>query len=80
MSQPTSQKATPPNVSRGVLRREAVRMVPQPAQVGCADHSAPGSGAIAVVPLMDGDRIIGFQIRCGCGSTAVVECMYAREE
>jgi hypothetical protein len=32
-----------------------------------------------VVPLLDGDRLAGFEVRCGCGASAVVECVYAEE-
>ncbi len=64
----------------GVIRRDAVRYVKQPALVDChgsaTDH---GASPIAVVPLLDGDRIAGFEIRCGCGASAVVECVYGKE-
>ena len=33
----------------------------------------------AVDLIRDGDRIAGFEIRCGCGATAVVECVYGKE-
>ncbi len=69
---------TPPNAKSAVIRRDAVRLVPQPALIECA--SAAGdrpAQPIAVVPLVDGDRVAGFQIRCGCGASAVVECVYA---
>ena len=43
----------------------------------------PGNGhaaqPIAVVPLLDGERIAGFEIRCGCGASAIVECVYGKE-
>ena len=42
-------------------------------------NGTPGQGPLAVVPLLDGDRIAGFEIRCGCGATAVVECVYPTE-
>lgn len=62
---------------RGVLRADRVRLVPQRAQIDCG-HDAAGrpAGALAVVPLLDGDRVAGFEIRCGCGAAAVVECVY----
>ncbi len=65
----------------GVLRRDHVRLVPQPAQIDCGlDATGRTRGPLAVVPLLDGDRIAGFEIRCGCGAAAVVECVYATEE
>jgi hypothetical protein len=64
----------------GVIHRDAVRLVGQPALVDCGsgggEHAAR---SLAVVPLLDGDRIAGFEIRCGCGAAAVVECVYAEE-
>lgn len=63
---------------RGVIRRQAVRLLQQPAMVDCADMER-GTGPIAILPLLDGDRVAGFEIRCGCGATAVVECVYETE-
>ena len=64
----------------GVIRRDAVRLVAQPALIDCGTvgdgHAAQ---PMAVVPLLDGDRIAGFEIRCGCGASAIVECVYAKE-
>jgi hypothetical protein len=62
-----------------VIRREAVRLVRQPALVACGNPAAQGQGSLAVVPLLDGDRVAGFEIRCSCGSTALVECVYPEE-
>ena len=68
---------TEPPSSSGVIRRAAGRLASQPALLDCA---AGGSqGTIAVVPLLDGDRVAGFEIRCGCGASAVVECVYPSE-
>ena len=64
----------------GVIRRDAVRLVRQPAQIDCGSHATGRTtGTLAVVPLLDGDRVAGFEIRCGCGATAVVECVYEKE-
>lgn len=76
----TSAAKPDPSTSKGVLRRSSVRMLGQPALVECGgkdpqDHSR----AIAVVPLLDGARIAGFEVRCGCGSAAIVECVYTTE-
>jgi hypothetical protein len=70
MSETQSQK--------GVLRRDSVRVLTQPALVDCSASPA-GQQTIAVVPLLDGDRVAGFEIRCGCGANAVVECVYRKE-
>jgi len=61
------------NEPKGVIRRDTVRMVAQPAMVGSADE---GQGPLCVVPLLDGDRVAGLEVRCGCGARAVVECIY----
>ena len=63
-----------------VIRRDAVRLATHPALIDCGSPvDGQVAGTIAVVPLLDGDRIAGFEIRCGCGSTAVVECVYPTE-
>lgn len=62
----------------GVIRRDAVRMTNRPALIDCAAGGS-SQGTIAVVPLLDGDRVAGFEIRCGCGASAVVECVYPSE-
>ena len=60
-----------------VIRRERVRVVTQPAILGCGDDADGGATApMAIVPLLDGDRVAGFEVRCGCGSSAIVECVY----
>jgi len=64
----------------GVIRRDSVRLAKSHALIDCSSAAGgTGQGAIAVVPLLDGDRIAGFEIRCGCGSSAVVECVYPTE-
>lgn len=65
--------------SSQVIRREAVRLVRQPALVACGSPTTGQQGTLAVVPLLDGDRVAGFEIRCGCGATALVECVYPEE-
>ena len=69
---------TNPRHSKGVIRRSDVRIVPQQALIECGD-AATGKGPLAVVPLLDGERIAGFEIRCGCGASAIVECVYPTE-
>ena len=61
--------------NQGIIRRDDVRVVTQPAIVDCAGASKDG-GAISVIPLMDGDRVAGLEIRCSCGSSTLVECVY----
>ena len=60
-----------------VIRRDRVRVITQPAMLGCGHEADGGATApLAVVPLLDGDRVTGFEVRCGCGSSAIVECVY----
>ncbi len=77
--QPTTElpRAEPQRAPRGVIRRDAVRVVSQPAMVDCGDGHA---SAITVIPLMDGDRVAGLEVRCGCGASTLIECVYQPEE
>ena len=70
----------PSSDNPGVIRGAAVRRMSQPALVDCSSKG-PGDTTrpISVVPLLDGERIAGFEIRCGCGAAAVVECVYEKE-
>jgi hypothetical protein len=69
-----------PRRNQGVIHRDAVRMAPHAAMIDCGSGpNAAATGTIAVVPLLDGDRIAGFEIRCSCGTSAVVECVYKNE-
>jgi len=69
----TSKTGTQHNV----IRSTSVRMASQPAMLECGTVTdAPAGTPIAVVPLLDGDRIAGFEVRCGCGASTVVECVY----
>ncbi|MCC6673534.1 MAG: hypothetical protein IT458_20920 [Planctomycetes bacterium] len=61
--------------ARGVIPAQAVRRVQQAVLLECGGAEAAGQ-AISVVPLLEGQRIRGFQVRCRCGSSVVVECVY----
>ena len=68
------------NGNRKVLRRDAVHVLEHPALVECGSNSPEHSDrAITVVPLLDGTRVAGFEVRCGCGTSAIVECVYTNE-
>ena len=66
-----------PSTENNIISRSNVRLVAQAAMLDCGTAS-DGKAAIplAVVPLLDGDRVAGFEVRCGCGASAVVECVY----
>ena len=67
---------TPSNKS-GIIRRDNLRVVSQPAMLDCGGVTEAGSkSALAIVPLMEGDVVAGFEVRCGCGASAIVECIY----
>jgi len=68
----------PDPANKGVLRRDSFRLIEQPAVIDCADADHD-KGAIAVVPLMDGSRVAGLEIRCNCGASTLVECVYQSE-
>lgn len=56
----------------GVIPARSVKRVPHAVLV---DAQADGQGdeTMTVVPLVDGQRIAGLEVRCRCGSAVVVE-------
>ena len=66
-----------PSTRHNVIRRDNVRVVAQPAMLDCGTVTdGRPSETLAIVPLLDGDRVAGFEVRCGCGASAIVECVY----
>ncbi len=63
--------------SKGVLHRDSVRVMSQPALVDCSSNDQ--GRTLTVVPLMDGDRVAGIEVRCSCGSSTLIECVYQPE-
>jgi hypothetical protein len=63
-----------PEPVRGVIPAHAVKRVAQAVMVECG--GAAEADALAVVPLLDGQRIAGFEVRCACGRSVIVECVY----
>ncbi|MEM7199128.1 MAG: hypothetical protein AAF628_02615 [Planctomycetota bacterium] len=64
--------------SQPVIRGTAVRRIDAPVVV----DSSAGQGSAAtmtVIPLMAGDRVEGFEVRCQCGTCVIVECVYEAE-
>ena len=68
-----------PDPNHGVIRGDHVRRAPQPVVIECASDVDSG-GTLSVVPVMDGDLVAGLEIRCSCGSSAIVECVYPDKE
>lgn len=66
-----------PSTKNNVIRRNNVRLVAAPAMLDCATvQDGKPAQTMAVVPLLDGDRVAGFEVRCGCGASTIVECVY----
>jgi len=63
----------------GVIRRDKVRVLGQPALIEAGAHAQHAAASISVVPMLDGTTIAGFEVRCSCGTSVVVECVYAPE-
>ena len=62
----------------GVIKAGHVRRIAQPALLDCAQASGDGR-ALTVIPMMDGDRVAGLEVKCCCGASVVVECVYEEE-
>jgi len=61
--------------ARGVIPAHKVRRVTQPALIDCTQQREDGK-ALSILPLMDKDRVAGLEVRCRCGSSIVIECIY----
>lgn len=60
---------------QGVIPAASVRRLSQSVRVDCGDASS-GQQPMTVIPLQDGERIAGLEVRCRCGNAVVVECRY----
>ncbi|MHC4515816.1 MAG: hypothetical protein ACYTGW_09185 [Planctomycetota bacterium] len=66
-----------PPARRGVIPGNVVRRANQPVLVACSQgEQGPTKHPISVVPVIDGDTVVGFEVRCSCGASVVVECIY----
>jgi len=69
--------AKSPDPNHGVIRAAHIERTAQPVLVDCSQRAESSEqGALSVVPLMDGKTVAGLEIRCSCGSAAVIECVY----
>lgn len=68
-----------PDPNHGVIRGDQIQRAAQPVVIECAQEPESG-GTLSVVPVMDGDLVAGLEIRCSCGTSAIVECVYPQEE
>ena len=68
-------------MDKGVIPASVVRRIEQPVLVDCGSpQKGDHQGTLVVVPLMEGEQVAGLEIRCSCGSRAMVECVYPQEE
>lgn len=44
------------------------------------DESGAERAGLTVRPIVEDGRVAGFEIRCGCGNCAFVECVESPEE
>jgi hypothetical protein len=65
-----------PPTPRGVISGKVVRRAEQSVLVDCGQGSAAANHPITVVPVIDGNDIVGFEVRCSCGASVIVECIY----
>ena len=66
-----------PSRARGVIPGNVVRRAAHPVLVDTNHGSdAPQGHPISVVPVLDGNTIVGFEVRCSCGASVIVECLY----
>ena len=63
---------------RGVIRAESVKRIDQPAFV--ADGAATPGGAMTVIPIVDDGQVAGIEVRCRCGESVLIECVYAEDK
>ena len=76
---------------RGVIPSDRVHRTAQPvlventyrsgSDVTDGPDAAGGTGGtspqtLTVIPVMDNDDIVGFEVRCACGSNVMVGCLY----
>lgn len=61
----------------GVLRAGAVRHVPHAAWV--TEGGATAAGTMTVVPIIADGRVAGIEVKCRCGESVLIECVYEDE-
>ena len=69
------------SAGRGVIPAKVVRRTAQPVLVDCSSQSEGATQhPISVVPILEGDSIAGFEVRCSCGASVIVECVYEENQ
>ncbi len=66
--------------SNRVIRASDVNRVTQPVLLNCTEQSGEAEASpMAVVPIVDSGVVKGFEVRCRCGSSVVIECIYGEK-
>ena len=67
----------PAAIRRTLIPADAVRRTAQHVLVNTEGTVACAADAtVSVVPLMTGNTVSGIEVRCSCGSTVIIECVY----
>ena len=67
---------TETNAKPAVIRGDSVHRVEAPVLVDSGNPMQGHRDSMTVIPVMQNDRVEGFEVRCHCGSAVVVECIY----
>lgn len=62
----------------GVIRAAAVRHVPHAAWL--TDGGSTPGGTMTVVPIVADGKVAGIEVRCRCGESVLIECVYEENE
>lgn len=63
-----------------MIPSRSVRRADQPVLVDCGTGKDGHAGTMTVIPLTENGRIQAFEVRCQCGSSVIVECLYEENE
>ncbi len=66
--------------SSRVIRAAEINRVTQPILLNCTeDDGGTPAAPMAVIPITDGTVVSGFEVRCRCGASVVIECIYGEQ-
>lgn len=63
-----------------VLRSNEVREVSQPIMLDPMSGANGSNNSMAIAPVLQGEKIVGIDVRCNCGSRVLIECIYEEIE
>lgn len=64
------------NTDASRIDKRRVRVIDEPIIV---DHGIRGAGSLTVTPIFDGRTIQSLEIRCSCGQSLGLDCVYEDE-